>query len=170
MKNSSILIVLISFLYLSCRSQRPVFNGNISADLLYPDSTVKAFLGNDITRIIFTPDSVKCYTLNALTEPIDSTKTLAKYTINEFKGSVSNNYISILQFLIQQKESYLSDTLIKECKFTPQYAFDFHRKKKNAVVLISLDCEMWGFYHNNSLITKNIANPKMLENYIEKIE
>ena len=170
MKKIILIITIISGLYFSCSTQQTMTNGKITADLLYPDSTVKAFLGDDMTKIIFMPDSVKCYSLNALIKPADTTKTIAGYTINKFAGNAAKDYISILQFLIQNKNAFASDTLIKECRFTPNYAFDFYKKKKNAVVLISTDCDMFGFYTADSLITKNIAYPEIIKNYLQPIE
>lgn len=154
---------------LGCTMQRKTFNGIISNELLKPDSMITDFLGKDLINILYSPDSVKCYSLKPLSRPDSTNQTVAGFTVNKYKGTVADNYISILQFLMQSNRNYGIDTLVKECKFTPDIAFSFYKSKKQADVLISMDCEMWGFYHNEIFKTEDFTCRESLAEFLNPI-
>ena len=170
MKKTAFSLILISVVFLfGCTTQQKAFNGILSNALLQPDSMVTAFIGKVLVKILYSPDSVKCYNLNPLARPDSTNQTIAGFTVNKYAGMVADNYISILQFQMQSKRNYQIDTLVKECKFTPNIAFSFYKGKKQADVLISMDCEMWGFYYNNELKTEDFTCKESLVEFLNPI-
>jgi len=169
MKYLQILLIITTPLFWSCSIQQSNTINHISSQLLKPDSAVIALMGNDLVSMLYEPDSIKCYTLNPLVRPDSMTKTIAGFAVNEYEGNVADNYISILQFLMQTEHNYRLDSLEKERKFTPETAFSFFKGKEKADVLIAMNCEMWGFYHNQKLKTESFKCKQSLIEFLRPI-
>ena len=106
------------------------------------DAAVANFLGADIVDIIAAADRVESFQLEAKTDVIEPA--VQGYAVLEKGPNLSVGQVEKIRALIFAEASYLLDTS-KRCPFLADAGLVFHAGERQASVVLSQSCKLWGF-------------------------
>lgn len=106
------------------------------------DAAVARFLGADIADVIATADRVESFQLEAKTDIVDPA--VQGYAVREKGPELTLDQVETFRTLIFAESSYVFDKS-KRCPFLADTGFVFHAGERQASVVLSQSCKMWGF-------------------------
>jgi hypothetical protein len=107
--------------------------------------SVESFLGPEAAGIIAEADRIEPFMLKASLVPGSHTgpDAIGGYRWMARGADLATEEVIAFKQLLLDEQSYDFD-IVKKCVMVPEYAFRFSRGDRRTVVLVSLDCLMWG--------------------------